>query len=528
MTNPSNKNEGAPLPGNAMDQALALLQRGSLAEAEGLYRRIAAADPGHFDALHMLGLAVAQQGRLDEAVGIMRAAIRLRDDLPAVHSNLGNVQKLLGRLDDALASYNRALELDADYAEAYSNRGNVFKDFGRNTEALADYDAAIARAPDFADAHYNRGVVLHGMNRLGEALIAYQKAIACAPTNAQAHNNQALVLEALFRREEALLSFSRASQLRPDFVEAHLNEGFCRLLGGDFRNGWPKYEFRRRLSGMHNPAGRPENRRWLAAASPQGSTVLLWAEQGLGDTIQFFRYAGVVAGLGAKVLLEVQPALKSLLSTIPGPAAIYAQGETIPDFDFHSPLLSVPMLLGTDFRNIPADVPYIRANREKVEKFSRLLGEQRRPRVGVVWSGNPNPYNQNDHRRSVPLELFRKLLHPGVQWVCLQKDIRPADQPAFGQLDIIDARRELDDFSATAALLELMDLVISIDTSVAHLAGAMGKPVWILLPHLPDWRWFLDREDSPWYPTARLFRQRQRGDWDDVVTRIKAALQTRF
>lgn len=515
------------MPDDVMDQALALLQQGALAEAEVLYHKIIADAPDHVDAQHLLGLVVAQQGRLDEAVGILRTVIGLRDDLSAAHSNLGNVLKLQGRLDDALASYNRALELDADNAEAYSNRGNVFRDLGRNTEALADYDAAIARSPDFADAYYNRGVVLQGTNRLDEALIAYQRAIACAPGNAQAHNNLALVLEVLFRREEALLNYSRATQLNPDFALAQLNESFCRLLDGDFRNGWPKYEYRRKLPGMRNPGGRPESRQWLAATPPRGSTVLLWAEQGLGDTIQFSRYAAVLAGLGVKVMLEVQPPLKALLSTIPGLTAVCAQGEAIPDFDFHSPLLSVPMLLGTDFSNIPADVPYICAYRAKVEKFSRLLGEKQRLRVGVVWSGNPNPYNQNDHRRSVPLELFRELLDPRVQWVCLQKDIRPPEQPLFDQLDIVDFRHKINDFSGTAALMELMDLVISIDTSVAHLAGAMGKPTWILLPHLPDWRWFLDREDSPWYPTARLFRQHQHGDWGAVVERIKAELHAR-
>lgn len=509
----------------SLEAAIALMQQGAWAAAESAYRKIIAVDPGQVDALHLLGLALAQQGRLDEAAVQIRAAIGVRDDLPALHSNLGNVQKLLGRLDDALASYERALLLQPDHVEARSNRGNVLRDLGRETEALAEYDAAIALAPAFADAHYNRGVVLHGLNRFADAVGAYRMAISHAPSHANAHNNLGLALQALDRRAEALAAFGRAAQLQPDFVEARLHEAFCRLGDGDFAQGWLLYEDRRRLPGFRMPAGRTADRQWRGLLPKSGTTVLLWAEQGLGDTIQFCRYAQVIAGSGAKVIIEVQPALKSLLQGMAGGVTVVAQGEPVPAFDFHCPLLTAPMMAGTDFSNMPAAVPYIHADPLRVERFSATLGARQRPRIGVVWSGSPNPYNRNDHRRSVPLELFRELFHPDAQWVSLQKELRSADAPLFAQSGVVDMRQQLADFSDTAALIELMDLVISIDTSVAHLAAAMGKPLWILLPHQADWRWFLERTDSPWYPTARLFRQTSAGEWTDVLARVSAELQ---
>lgn len=522
----STQNDGSDIPADdTVNVVPEQLQRGAFAEAEASCRAILASRPAHHEALHMLGLAVAQQGRLEEAVGHIQAAIALRRDVPALHSNLGNVQKLLGRQEAALASFDTALALAPDYAEAHSNRGNVLRELGRDDEALADYDAAIALAPHFADAHYNRGVVLQGMDRPLDALESYQAAINRAPAYAQAHNNRGLALQTLGRHDEALAAFAAASRLRPDYAEAHLHEGFCRLAAGDFRRGWPKYEYRRRLPGFPGRADRPPHLLWPGAALRAGTTVLLWAEQGLGDTLQFCRYAAVAADRGARVVLEVQPALKSLLRNTPGIDSIHAQGEPAPDFDFHSPLLSLPLLAGTDFSNMPAAVPYVHADPQRIQKFSARLGEKRRPRIGVVWSGNPSPYDRNDHRRSIPFEQFARLLHPAVQWVSLQKETREQDRRLSVNSGVIDVQDDIRDFADTAALAGLMDRVISIDTAVAHLAGAMAKPLWVLLPQQADWRWFRERQDSPWYPTATLFRQAQPGDWSDVLARVAVALQ---
>ena len=426
----------------------------------------------------------------------------------------------LQRADDLFA---RALKADPGCPGALSNRANVLNRLDRPGEALALYDEALLPNPEHSETLCNRAIVLHRLGRYEEALAGFDKALALRPDFAQAHSNRGLTLQQTGRPQEALASFNRALSLMPDYPFARWNASLCKLLLGDFAAGWPEYEWRWKQPEWRTEGERFKGPRWLGGESLAGKTILLHAEQGLGDTLQFCRYAPAVAETGATVLLEVQSPLKELLSTLGGIRQIFARGEALPPFDFHCPLMSLPLAFGTTLGTIPAAVPYIRADAVRARQWDEKIGRNGRPRVGIACSGRPT--HRDDRNRSIPLRHFAPLLAQDLQLVSLQKDIRPEDRKMLEETPgILNFADDLKDFSDTAALAETMDLVITVDTSVAHLAGAMGKPVWILLPFAPDWRWLLNREDSPWYPSATLFRQSKTGEWDDVFGRIAANL----
>ncbi len=324
-----------------------------------------------------------------------------------------------------------------------------------------------------------------------------------------------------------MASYRKALTIEPDYAPAHWNESLCRLLIGDFERGWKKYEWRWKCDQDLLATRNFSQPLWLGREDLTGKTILLHAEQGLGDTIQFARYAQAVAQKCAKVILEVQPSLRSLLSEISGAYKVLSRGEPLPEFDFHCPLLSLPLAFNTRLETIPATIPYLGARAAVVKRWEDNLGKRDVPRVGIVWSGLST--NVNDHNRSIALSRLAALAGPSVKLVSLQNEVRAEDEKALAaNKQILHFGSELEDFSDTAALVSLMDLVVSVDTSVAHLAGALGKPVWILLPFAPDWRWLVDREDSPWYPTARLFRQPKIGDWDSVIDKVKQDLSKCF
>ena len=395
----------------------------------------------------------------------------------------------LKRPAEALASYDKAITLKPDYVEAYNNRGVALMDLKRPVEALASYDKAIALKPDFAEAHNNRGAALKDLKRPGEALASYEKAIA----------------------------------LKPDFAEAHWNQSLCLLLMGHFEQGLRQYEWRKKLK----PIGVRSYPKpvWLGGENIAGKTLFIYWEQGFGDTIQFCRYAKLVEERGAKVIMSVQQPLCGLLKQISPTIQILKPNEEPTDFDYHCPLLSLPLALGTTLETIPAEQHYLKSDEELRSVWSARLPPKTKPRIGVVWSGSQT--HKRDHYRSMELQQFLTILSPDAEWICLQKEIREKDFAILRQFGrIAFFGDDLRDFSDTAALLDLMDLVITIDSSVAHLAGAMGKPVWILLPYNPDWRWLLDRNDSPWYPSARLFRQQQIGNWATVIDQVKNELRS--
>jgi tetratricopeptide (TPR) repeat protein len=648
---------------SAIQQAVALHRQGQLGEAERLYTAVLAAEPSHFDALHLLGVLMHQRGRSADALDLIAKALAANDRSADARANFGRVLGALKRNDEAVTSFDKALALKPDHAEALFHRGNALVALQRPDEALANYDAMLAVVPNYVQAHINRGVTLRMLKRLDEAVASYDRALAINPTAAEAHVNRGNALldlkrpaealpcydnalaiqsrnvEAIYNRgnallalkrpadalasydgalalapdhasalvnrgmalrelkrpaealssidraleigpseraeannargtalsdldrlEEALGCFDAALRIRPDYTEAeinrgnilmdlrrtgealasceavlvrepdnadaHWNRGLIRLAQGDFARGWPDYEWRAKKK-EDNDVRRFAGQRWTGKESLQGKTILLHAEQGFGDTIQFIRYAPLVAAKGARVIVEVPTPLKELVAAVEGVSGVTARGEPAPSYDLHCPLMSLPLAFGTTLKTVPADVPYLHAPADRIAAWRERLPDK--PfRVGIAWTGNPT--HRNDRHRSTALEAIADLSSdPRMQFIGIQKDVREDDALVLrGHPHVLSLGPQLRDFSDTAAVISLLDLVISVDTSVAHLAGALGKPLWLMLPYNGDWRWMLEGETSPWYPTARLFRQPKVGDWDSVLARVRNELAVRL
>lgn len=491
--------------GNAL-QALGRAQ-----DALAGYDKAVALRPDYADAVYGQANALQALGRLDEALARYDAVLALKPDHAEAHSSRGNTLLRLGRLDEALASHERAIAIKPDNADAQSNSGNALLALGRPDAARVRYERAIALKPEHALARSGLGTALRDLGRLDEALLSYDRALALMPDHADTWSNRATALQALLRLDEALASYDRALALRPDHVDAQWNRSHVLLLSGDFARGWPAYESRWRMKAP-SVAGQP----WLGDAPLEGRSILLHSEQGLGDTIQFARYAPLVRALGARVILAVQAPLVRLMASLDAEIEVTTARDVAADR--HCPLMSLPLAFGMTLTNVPAPPRYLAAEPALVETWRARLPPTTRPRIGLVWSGNPS--HRNDRNRSLPLETLAPLLDSDAQWLALQKDIPDRDAALLDRLTLLD----LGDFADTAALIEALDLVITVDTSVAHLAGALGKPTWILLPFCPDWRWLTGREDSPWYPSARLFRQTTPGDWAGVIRRVIEAL----
>jgi Flp pilus assembly protein TadD len=470
----------------ALDTAIRHHQAGNLPQAEQLYRQILQLDPYHVDALHLLGVLSHQVGRHDLAVGYIAQAIARNPSQAPFHSNLGAAYQALGRLDEAVASYQQALRLNPDYAEGHHNLGVALMEQGKLDEAVASYQQALRLNPNYVKAHHNLAAALHQLGRLDEALASYEQVLARDPRQADAHFNRSLIW----------------------------------LLRGEWERGWPEYEWRwQRTGGVPRSFRQP-----LWDGSPlEGKTILLHGEQGLGDTLHFIRYAPLVKERGGTVLVECPGALVPLLSRCAGVDRLLARGAALPDFEVQAALLSLPGILGTTVATVPANVPYLSADAELLDRWQRELGRYPGFRIGLAWHGNPR------HRaaeRDILLRQFAPLARlPGVRLFSLQKgpgSEQLRDLPEG--LSVVDFGDRLDEssgaFMDTAAIMKHLDLVVTSDTAVAHLAGGLGVPVWVGLPRVAEWRWLLDREDSPWYPTMRLFRQTRRGDWSDVLERI--------
>lgn len=496
-------------------------------EAVASCDRALALRPDFAEALCNRGVALQAMERFDEALASFDRALALQPDYVVALCNRGAALQALERFEEALASLDRALGLQPDYAEAHSNRGMILGTLRRFDEALASCDRALALQSDYAEALCNRGNALHALKRLDEAITSYDRALAIWPDYVEVFGNRSVALYGLKRFEEALADSDRALVIRPDYAEAHFNEACCRLVRGDFVRGWEKNEWRWKTRERRNSKRNFTQPQWLGSNEIAGKTILLHAEQGLGDTIQFCRYAPCVSERGGRVILEVQKPLHGLMSTLAGVAQVVSRGDALPDFDVHCPLLSLPLAFGTGLETIPAVTPYLRASPQTVMDWDARLGPKTRPRIGLAWSGNPA--HKNDHNRSIGLGALAPLLDFEATYVSLQPDVRAADAAVLQCLgNVVHFGEELKDFSDTAALIANLDLVIAVDTGVAHLAGALARPVWILLSFIGDWRWLIDRQDSPWYPTARLFRQDETQEWNNVLPRVRAALQATF
>ena len=492
-----------------------------LDEALASYDRALALRPGLAAALCNRGNTLRDLVRFDEALASYDRALGLQPNLVEAISNRGMVLHELKRFDEALASYERALGLQPDYAMALYNRGVTLHALKRYDEALASYDRALGLQPDYAEALNNRGLTLHALKRFDEALASYDRALGLQPDYATAFNNRGTLLRDLMRPGEALASYERAVALAPDSAEANWNESLLRLLTGDYSRGWAKYEWRWQNEPMSFAKRNFAQPLWLGGEAIGGKTILLHSEQGLGDTIQFCRYVPLVAALGARVIVEVARPLAEIAVSLSGATQVIPEGDPLPDFDLQCPLLSLPLALGTQLETIPSETPYLHAPAQSATDWGARLGAKTGPRIGLVWSGNVMVKED----RSIGLRALQPILDVAATFVSVQKDLLPVDAALLKDRgDIPHFGGELASFSDTAALISNLDLVISIDTSVAHLAGALGKPVWVLLNYAADWRWLLDRNDSPWYPTARLFRQDESRTWNGVVGRVHEAL----
>jgi len=533
--------------------ALKKFHEGRFSEAEQTFQEILRLQPDQPDALHLSGLTALQLGKKERALELVRKARELRPKIPQFAYSSAMVNIALGHLQDGLLALEQALDMKPDFVEALTSRGHILQKLNRQQEALSSYDKALAAKPDDAEVWNNRGGTLHILKRYDDALASYDRALKIAPRYAEALDNRGLALHELRRYDEAIASFdaaiaanppkiqsvlNRGHALRelgrygdalanyervlavdPQSADAHANSSLCRLLLGDLERGWPAYEWRWRLSEFRRDPVRP---RWSGRESLSGKKIVLYAEQGLGDTIQFARYADTLSKKGASVILHIQPALKNLLSSIPN-VKVLGQNEPLPPSDFECPLLSLPLALNTRLNTIPASIPYLTVPAAATRKWELILGPSNPPRVGIVWSGGTA--TRHDFKRSVPLSSLLIVGKVPVKLISLQKEIRPEDEHVLkAHPEILHFGAKLEDFSDTAALVSLMDLVITVDTSVAHLAGALGKPLWVLLPFSPDWRWLLDRRDSPWYSTARLFRQGRVGDWKSVMEEVTQSL----
>ena len=565
-------------PAEMLDEALGLFNEGRMGRVRRVLGRVLDQDPDNADALHLLGIVDIQRGALLSGTELIAKAIEIDGGNSAYHNNLAGAYADMSRIGEAEEHFQKAIELNPDYADAYYNIGNLYRLQGRFEEALENYRLAIEHAPGNARAANNVATVLVELGRLDEAEKAYRDALKLFPEDASMHNNlgtlykvqnrlidaqkayrkvlelhpespdglrnlaatvkdlgqveegEALCLKALElypgdalaldtlaniymaqgRIDDALENYDAALDIVSDFAPIRGNRAMALLLKGDYEKGWEEYEWRWQ-SATYSATKRdfPEPR-W------DGKTLLLHAEQGFGDTLQFVRYASLAAERGGKVMVGCQPEMVRLLETLNGVDRVVT-GEDIPDFDCHAPLVSLPHLFSTTLDSIPADVPYLRADETLSEAWKERLGDSPGLKVGLVWRGSRQ--NNRDAVRSCPLERFSPMLESGgVHFFSLQRDIPDDDPPLPASLT--DLGSELNDFADSAACVANLDLVIAVDTAIVHLAGALGRPVWVLLPSSPDWRWLLDRDDSPWYPTARLFRQTERGDWQSVMTRI--------
>jgi hypothetical protein len=571
-----------------LQQALILCQSGRFAEAKQLYGAVLQSHPDHPKALTNLGSIEFQSGNFEAGLELIRKSIEIDANQPYAFYNVGNELLKLKRYEEALEYCNQAIALKIDFAEAYNNRAVVLEQLDQQNEALTNYDKAITLRPNYAEAHNNRGIILHHLKRLNDALISYDRAIALKPAYAKAHNNRGNLFKDLKQLNEALICYDQAIKLEPDFAEAYYNRGviltdldrfddaiinfdhaislraeyadaycnrgyalqqlnrfeeslhdynraieladdsslakwnkaFLMLLLGNFEEGWKLYEWRwdnyqkEFCRNFKQPL-------WLGDQSISGKTLLIHAEQGLGDFIQFCRYAPMAEALGAKVVLEVPASLMGLMKTLKGDFTIVEKHKLLPQFDLQCPVMSLPLAFNTTLQTIPATIPYLSAEEQKRVMWKRRLGDKKNLRVGLAWSGSAA-----NIKRSIPLHHLKPLLQLPVEFHSLQKEFNEEDAGVLSKFDCMRLHHdELVDFTDTAALVGELDLVISIDTSVAHVAGALGKPVWIMLPFAPDFRWLTERKDSPWYPTATLFRQTAIDDWDNVITEVADKLK---
>ena len=550
-----------PQPQTILQEAFQVFKAGNLIKAEEMLRLFVGIAPSNPDALHLLAIVYASQHKHQEAIGCYKNVLKFISNDASVLSNFGVSLSAIGKTQEALNAfeksleinpnspeswynagntrcdlgdyikalicYERSLKLNPKYYQAHNNYGKAFFDLNRHLEALAQYDKALELNESFPDCLINKGCVLNALKRYDEAIAHFDQALSLKPDYAEAWSNKGITLGELKRYDEAIAHFDQALSLKPDCHDASWNKSLSLLLQGDFENGLPLYESRWSVERAAEIVGKRffEKPTWLGVQSLRDQAILIYGEQGLGDFIQFSRYIKLVSDLGAKVILEAPEPLAGLMENLPGVSRLIIKGQELPAFDYQCPLLSLPLAFKTNLNTIPDVSGYINLDKHynKVMEWKVRLGLKSKPRVGLVWSGNP--HHRNDHNRSLLLSDILPFLPTQFEYISLQKEVRAVDKLTLdSNPHILSFAGHFNNFVDTAALIDSLDLVISVDTSVAHLSGALGKSTFILLPSTPDWRWLLDREDSPWYPSVRLYRQAAMGEWNAVLDRVNSDL----
>ena len=541
-----------------LSRGMALHQQGRLAEAERLYREVLQQSPKRFDALYLLGIAALAAGKHQQAASLLDRSIRLNPAFPPAWCNRGMALMQVNRQKEALASFDKALALDPAFADAWYNRGVALKDLGvfekavdsfdkalalrpddaeahnnralaamslgGHAEALESLDKALALDPNFAAAHTNRGNAFTRLKRPADALASYDKALALRPDLAEAWCNRADALHELNRPDDAVASFGKALALRPDLAEAHFGLSLTLLALGRYKEGFRHHEWRKKRSQPDGGQSFSEPV-WLGDRPIHGKTLFIHPELFLGDMINFCRYAPLAVAMGAKVILGVQQPLRRLLSSLSPAITIIGENERPPRFDFHCPLMSLPLAFGTTEQTVPRTVPYLHAEPERIAAWKNRIGGHGF-RICICWQGSAASVEMD---RSFPVRSFLGISRlADVRLISLQTGDgteQLADLPKGMEVEAYPGSpTTLRPFEDTAAMMANLDLVITCDTAIAHLAGALGRPAWIALKQVPDWRWGLRGDATPWYPTARLFRQTTRNDWTTVFRDIEAAL----
>jgi tetratricopeptide (TPR) repeat protein len=545
-----------------IEQGLNFHRSGNLQQAEAAYRQVLSQRPGHPDGLHLLGVIAHQVGQHAQAIQMIHAALQGAPKLQAAWNNLGEALRANGQPDDAIKAYQNAIAIQPTFADAIGNLARTFDSQQRFKESIDLWQRFIRLNPRHVDAYHALATALHAERQEVQAIACWEKLLSLDPTFYKAHNDIGVVIGGRYLFEKAEQHFFEAIRIEPKYAVAYYNLGviyerqarytdainlyrqsiaidpaapdpqlnlaLMLLVTGDLPGGLAQYEWRWKLPRVI-PLIKQFNQPEWRGEDIAGKTLLIHAEQGMGDTIQFSRYAKHVVAKGAKVYLLAQPPLLPLLQQVEGLSGVYPDVPEVqlPPFDVHIPSMSLPLVMKTTIDTIPAEVPYIKADPAKVEQWRERMAADKNFRVGITWAGRPE--HHNDHNRSAALELFGILARvPGVSFYSLQKGPATAhlQRPPAG-MRIFDCGAGLNDFADSAGLLENLDLLISVDTSIVHLAGAMSKDVWTLLPLVPDWRWLLDREDTPWYPTMRLFRQTKLKDWVPVFQRVADELAKR-
>lgn len=544
-----------------LEKSIEFLKNSNLENAELLLNQALKIEPNNPEVLRFLGIVATERKEFSAALKFLKRSLRIYPKNFYTLNNLGNLYLDLLDYSSSLSAFNQALQINPSFDEAWLNKGTVLHELKNYQEAISHFEKALNLNPQYVEALCNKGNSLHALklfedaievykhalelspdyskiwfniansmcelNRHNESLMYYDKALQLNPFDAHFLSNKGNALYELSRLDEAIDHYDRALLLDSNYCEAQFNKGLALLLKGDFENGLPLYENRWKSPTVPRSPKKNSSKApvWLGVESLEGKSILLYGEQGLGDFIHFCRYAKLVKQLGAKVILEVPKELDELMRNLNGASQLIVKGQKYPSHDFKCPLMSLPLAFNTNSKNIPTDTPYLIADQEKITSWKLKLGEQKKKRIGLVWSSASN--FKDDSKRSLQLKEFIKALPlEKFEYICLQKHLNDCDKSLFNSFGHIKFfGNELNNFADTAALIENIDLVISTCTSIPHLSGSLGKETWLLLSKVPDWRWHLDINRSPWYPSHRLFRQSIFYDWNNVLSQIHSELQ---